>query len=163
MRADGADSMDIDIEELKAGWCGRPFDEVSFEVDPREMVEFAIACGETQPRFTDPTHPDFQAVPSYTSRFHGRRAMPEDFPIQSHQGFDAGKCVEVHGPLRPGDRVIARSEIHDIYQKTGRSGGMLFIVHRMRFSNQREELISIVDWKLVQNQVSRKALREPGQ
>jgi hypothetical protein len=154
---------DIDIQELKDGWCGRQFDEVTFEVDPKEMVEFAVSCGETQPRFTDPEHPDFQAPPSYTSRFHGRRSMPDDFPIQAHQGFDAGKCVEVFTPLRPGDKVIARSEIHDIYVKTGRSGGMLFIVHRMRFSNQNDELISVVDWRLVQNQVSRKAPREAGQ
>jgi hypothetical protein len=155
--------MDIDIQELKDGWCGRQFDEVTFELDTREMVEFAIACGETQPRFTDPDDPEFQAVPSYASRFHGRRAMPEDFPVKSHQGFDAGKCVEVYGSMRPGDKIVARSEIHDIYQKTGRSGDMLFIVHRMRFTNQNEDLISIVDWKLVQNQVSIKAPAEAGQ
>jgi hypothetical protein len=89
--------------------------------------------------------------------------MPKDFPIQSHQGFDAGKCVFVHGPLRPGDTVTARSEIHDIYTKTGRSGSMLFIVHRMTFSNQRDEPISTVDWRLVQNQVSLKTPREAGQ
>ena len=155
--------MELDIQELKDGWCGRQFDEVTFGLDVHEMVEFAISCGETQPRFIDPNDPDFQAVPSYTSRFHGRRAMPKDFPVRSHQGFDAGKCVEVYAPMRPGDTIIARSEIHDIYEKTGRSGGMLFIVHRMRFTNQREELVSIVDWRLVQNQVSRKAPEEAGQ
>jgi N-terminal half of MaoC dehydratase len=147
--------VDIDVEQLKQDWCGRRFDEVRFQVDAREMVEFAQACGETEPRYTDPSHPDFQAPPSYTSRFHGRRAMPEDFPIQSQQGFDAGKCVYVHGPLRPGDTVTARSEIHDIYTKTGRSGSMLFIVHRMTFTNQDDELIAVVDWRLVQNQASR--------
>jgi hypothetical protein len=156
-------SMEIDIQQLKDGWCGREFDKVTFELDPKEMLEFAIACGETQSRFTDPADPDFQAVPSYASRFHGGRAMPDDFPIKSHQGFDAGKCVEVFGPMRPGDKIVARSEIHDIYEKTGRSGGMLFIVHRMRFTNQNDELVSIVDWRLVQNQVSRKAPREAGQ
>ena len=155
--------MDIDIQELKDGWCGRQFDEVTFELDVHEMVEFAISCGETQSRFTDPDDPDFQACPSYSSRFHGRRAMPDDFPVKSHQGFDAGKCVEVYGPIRPGDKIIARSEIHDIYEKTGRSGSMLFIVHRMRFTNQRDELVSIVDWRLVQNRVSRKSPKEAGQ
>ncbi len=154
--------MEIDIQELKDGWCGRQFDEVSFELDPHEMVEFAISCGETQPRFTDPEHPDFQAVPSYASRFHGRRAMPDDFPVKSHQGFDAGKCVEVHGAMRPGDEITARSEIHDIYEKTGRSGGMLFIVHRMVFTNQKDELMAIVDWRLVQNQLSLKAPEDGG-
>ena len=155
--------MDIDVAQLRADWCGRQFDEVEIAVDALQMVEFAEACGETAPRYTDPSHPDFQAPPSYTSRFHGGRALPKDFPIRSHQGFDAGKCVHVQGPLRAGDTVTARSEIHDIYTKTGRSGGMLFIVHRMTFTNQNEEPISIVDWRLVQNQVSQKTPQEAGQ
>ncbi len=128
---------------------------MDFEIKAPPMVEFAVSCGETQPRFTQPDDPDFQAVPSYTTRFHGRRAMPDDFPIKQHQGFDAGKSVEVHNPLRPGDKLTARSEIHDIYEKTGRSGPMLFIVHRMKFSNQRGELISVVDWRLVQRLAGR--------
>lgn len=155
--------IDIDVEGLKKDWCGRTFDTVQIPVAGEEIVEFAEACGETAARYTDPSDPDFQAPPSYTSRFHGGRAMPEDFPIKSHQGFDAGKCVHVHGPLRAGDTVTAKSEIHDIYTKTGRSGGMLFIVHRMTFTNQNDEPISVVDWKLVQNQVSAKTKPEPGQ
>ncbi len=142
--------MKIDIEAVRKEWCGRQFDEVELEVKVGPMVEFATACGETESRYLDPNDPDFRAVPSYTARFHGGRAMPDDFPIGQRQGFDGGKCVEVHAPLRPGDKLVARSEIHDIYEKTGRSGGMLFIVHRMRFSNQRDELVSVVDWKLVQ-------------
>ena len=83
--------MDIDIQELKDNWCGRQFDEARFEVDAKEMVEFAEACGETAPRFTDPSHPDFQAPPSYTSKFHGRRAMPEDFRKLMHSLIDVGR------------------------------------------------------------------------
>ena len=30
--------MDIDIQELNDGWCGRQFDEVSFGIDVHEMV-----------------------------------------------------------------------------------------------------------------------------
>ncbi len=147
--------MQIDAKALKEKWCGWEFDEVDFEITAEPMVEFALSCGETQPRFTDPDDPDFQSVPSYSARFHGRRAMPADFPIKQHEGFDAGKAVEVHNALRPGDKLTAKSEIHDIYQKTGRSGPMLFIVHRMKFSNQRGELISIVDWRLVQRLADR--------
>ena len=147
---------DIDVKALKEKWCGWEFDEVTFDVKPEPMVEFAAACGETQACYLDPNDPDFQAVPSYTARFHGRRAMPDDFPVKTHQGFDAGKSVEVHAALRPGDRLVAKSEIHDIYEKTGRSGGMLFIVHRMRFTKQDDELVSIVDWRMVQRHGDRK-------
>jgi acyl dehydratase len=79
---------------------------------------------------------------------------PADFPRLSKKsvGFDAGKRVEVHGPIRPGDVLVARSKIHDVYEKTGRSGSMIFLVHRMEFSNQRGELVAIVDWRFLQQQ-----------
>jgi len=141
--------MDIDVKALKEQWCGWQFDEVEFDIEVEPMIEFAVACGETEARHIDPKDPDFRAVPSYTARFHGRRSMPDDFPIKQHQGFDAGKTVEVHAPLRPGDKLIARSEIHDIYEKTGRSGPMVFIVHRMEFYNQSGQRVSTVDWRLV--------------
>lgn len=139
----------MEINELKSEWVGKTFDTVSFEIDADEMVEFAAACGETLPRYTDPSHEDFQAVPSYTSRFHGRRALPDGFPVDMERSFDGGKCVEWKEPIHAGDTVVARSYLHDVFEKTGRSGGMVFIVHRMEFTNQRDELVSIVDWKMI--------------
>ena len=73
--------------------------------------------------------------------------MPDDFPVKSHQGFDAGKSVDVLNALHPGDTLTAKSEIHDIYEKTGRSGGMLFVVHRMRFSNETAKSVEL-SWLL---------------
>lgn len=139
----------MDINELKSEWVDKPFDTVSFRIDAHEMVEFAEACGETLPQYTNPDHQDFQAVPSYTSRFHGRRALPEGFPVEMEQSFDGGKCVEWKAPIRAGDTITGQSHLHDVYEKTGRSGGMVFIVHRMEFTNQRDELVSVVDWKMI--------------
>ena len=144
--------MSIDVQELKDRFVGHQFDEKDFEIQSEDLVEFAASCGETHPRFVDPSHPDFQAVPNFTTRFHGHRQLPEGFPMETRRSFDAGKAVEMKGPIRPGDTITARSQIHDIYEKSGRSGGMLFCVHRMEFYNQREELVSIVDWKLVQRE-----------
>ena len=52
----------------------------------------------------------------------------------------------------PTYRIQGRSEIADIYAKTGRSGMMLFIVHRMNFYNQQDEHLATVDWRLVQRE-----------
>ena len=143
--------MEIDVDKLKRDWAGAAFDTAEFEITASDLRDFALACGETAPHYTDPDDPDFRAVPNFTSRYVGRRVLPENFPrLSSGFGFDAGKCVTVLGPLRVGDRVTAKSRIHDIYTKTGRSGTMLFIVHRMEFSNQRGEPVSIVDWRMVQ-------------
>jgi hypothetical protein len=144
--------MAVDVEQLKRDWSGFEFDRVEFPVGAEELAEFARAVGETAPHFVDPGHPDFRAVPNFPTRYHGRRMWPPDFPrlSKNHLGFDGGKCVEVHGAIRPGDVLTAKSSIHDIYEKTGRSGPMVFIVHRMNFYNQRDELVATVDWRLIQ-------------
>ena len=144
--------MAVDVERLKRDWTGFEFDRVEFPVTAEELAAFARAVGETAPWFTDAAHPELRAVPNFTTKYHGRRMWPPDFPrlSKTSAGFDAGKRVEVHGPLRPGDVLTARSSIHDIYEKTGRSGAMVFIVHRMEFSNQRGELVATVDWRFLQ-------------
>jgi hypothetical protein len=140
----------MDISALKQDWTGFEFDTAKFEVTEQQILDFACSCGETAPRFTDPTDAEFQAPATFTSKFSGRRILPDDFPKLSKRGFDAGKCVQWLAPVRPGDTLIGSSTIHDIYEKTGRSGSMIFIVHRMEFRNQSDEVVSIVDWRMVQ-------------
>jgi len=141
--------LEFNIDEMKQQFVNHQFDEVEFVVEADDMVAFAEACGETFPHFIDPTARDFRAVPSYASRYHGRRSLPKGFPVNMMASFDAGKSVEVTAPIHAGDRLTARSHIHDIFEKTGRSGGMLFIVHRMEFSNQNDVKVSTVDWRMV--------------
>jgi hypothetical protein len=134
---------------MRAEWIGMEFDTAEFSVSAEDIVAFARAVGEIEPRFTEPGHPDFQAPPTFPSKFVSRRVLPDTFPKLGGNGFDAGKSVECHQPVRPGDRLIAHSKIADIYEKTGRSGPMVFIVHRMEFTNQADELLAIVDWRMV--------------
>ena len=141
--------MEFNIDAVKEQYVNHQFDEVEFAVEADDMVAFAQACGETAPHFVDPTAIDFRAVPSYASRYHGRRSLPKGFPVNMMASFAAGKAVEVSGPIHAGDRLTARSHIHDIFEKTGRSGAMLFIVHRMEFTNQNDIKVSIVDWRMV--------------
>lgn len=143
----------MNAAELKEKFTGYVFDEIELDIEPESLVGFATACGETQPRFTDPTHPDLQGVPNYLTRIHGSRSMPENFPVEMHRSFDAGKSIEFHAPVRPGDKIQGRSEIADIFEKSGRSGTMLFIVHRMNFYNQRGDHLATVDWRLVQREM----------
>ena len=141
----------MDIIELKEKYAGREFDSKQFEVNPDHTIEWARACGETDERFLDPSHPDFQAPPTFTAMFVGGRVLPDEYPRDAFVNmFDAGKCVTSYTPIRPGTPLVGKSQIADFYQKTGRSGAMLFMVHRMEFFDERGELVSAVDWRLVQ-------------
>ena len=142
--------MGLSAKELKDRFVGAVFDSVEVPAEAEDMVNQALACGETDPRYTDPSHPEFQAPMNFATRYHGARMLPEDFPeIDRRTMIDAGKAVEWKAPIRPGDTITAKSHLHDIYDKTGRSGTMLFLVQRMEFTNQRDELVSIVDWRLI--------------
>jgi len=140
-----------ELDELRAEWVGRQFDEKEFEVSVEKARLWAQACGETRAEFCDPEHENFQVSPTFTSHFTGRKAFPKELSALFSRGmpFDAGKLVESHAPIRPGEKLIGRSQVHDIYEKSGRSGSMLFIVHRMTFTNPQDELKSIVDWRMV--------------
>jgi acyl dehydratase len=145
------DEKAVDVEEVKRDWVGHKFDSTQFRVHGDRMLAWAQACGETDPRFVDPDHADFQAHPTYTAQFGAKQIFPKGFPKLGRGGFDAGKAVEVHRPVRAGETLTGDSEIHDIYTKTGRSGTMIFIVHRMTFSNEAGEPVSTVDWRIMRS------------
>lgn len=143
---------DIDINAARDEWVGRVFQELDIVVERDRMLEYAIACGETDPRFTDPDHPDFQASTAFPTHVNATRMLPEDFPVfGSGRGIDGGKSIEWHRPMRAGDKLHATVQIADIYDKTGRSGTMVFIVNRMSFFDAERRLVATVDWRMIRN------------
>jgi hypothetical protein len=139
-----------DLDSIRETYVGKVFDTTTFEIDAEHLVGWAVACGETEARFTDPDHPDFQAHPGYTSHFSAGRWTPKGFPqLGNGRGIDGGKSVEVLGKIRPGDTLTAETMISEIYTKTGRSGTMIFVVNRMSFTNQDGEKVAAVDWRQI--------------
>lgn len=143
-------SEPVDLAFLRAEWVGKPLGEWGYTLHADKMVAWAEACGETEPRFVDPADPDFQAHPTFTTHFSHHPALPAGFPnLSTRPGMDGGKGVEVFRPLRAGERLTGTGEVADIYDKTGRSGTMYFVVHRTTFRDEAGEKVAIVDWKLV--------------
>jgi acyl dehydratase len=69
--------------------------------------------------------------------------------VGTGRGIDGGKSVVVHRPVRAGEVLTGRSQVADIYAKTGRSGTMIFIVHRTDFFNQKGDEVATVDWRMI--------------
>lgn len=124
--------MDDDIKEIREKFLNQDFDEKEFEIDADKTIRYAQLCGETADRFLKAEHPDFQAPPTYIASLSGRRTIPKGFP-RLGVGMDAGKGVECLKPIKPGQTLIGRTHLHDIYSKTGRSGRMVFVVSRIEF------------------------------
>ena len=142
-------SEGLNIDELRERFLNQVFDEQVFEVAAEQIVDYAVACGEQAPRYTDPEHPDFQAPPTLPSSFRPRRRWPEGFPTLPGLGMDAGKAVAPRLPIRPGMKLAGRSHLHDVYTKTGRSGRMTFLVTRMDVYDENEVLLASADTRIV--------------
>ena len=136
---------------------GEEFDHTEFpRITEAQILAYAASYGETDPRYTDPAAaargPDggLIAPPTFAVSLRGRHFMPRELPRNlGRNGFDAGKDIEIGVPIRPGDVLTASSTVHDIYEKTGRSGTMTFIVFRTTVTNQRGETAAVVDQKMM--------------
>jgi len=133
--------------EFDRSILGREFDRVLAEpVTAEELIGFSRALGETAPVYTQPG-PDLVGHPTFCVSFKGNKFFPDNLPYEllGRMSFDAGKDIEFGVPIRPGDTIRVSSSIHDIYEKTGRSGSMVFVVVRIALANQRGELVANVD------------------
>jgi acyl dehydratase len=136
---------------------GQEFDHTVFPpVTEAEILAYAAAYGETNPLHTDPAaaargpHGSLIAPPTFAVSLRGHHFTPRNMPRDlGRNGFDAGKDIEMGAPIRPGDVLTASSTVHDIYEKTGRSGTMVFIVFRMKVTNQAGDMVAVVDQKMM--------------
>jgi len=139
----------LDLDAIRAEFLNKDFDEQTFTVDAAKLADYAAACGELAACYIDPEHPDFQAPPTYPSSLNPRRGLPEGFPKLPGMGMDAGKAVAPIQPIRPGTTITARTHLHDVYSKTGRSGRMTFLVTRMELYNESGEPLANADTRVV--------------
>lgn len=141
--------MQVDIEELKSKYLDLEFDRKDFVLDPEKVVTVARMSGESLPQFCDQTHPDFQAPPAFIASLAAGRHLPIDFPNLGGIPMDGGKAVTCIKPVRPGEPLTGRTHLHDIYDKSGRSGRMIFLVSRMEIFDAAGEHVATSDSRMV--------------
>lgn len=139
----------LDVDALRDEFLNVVFDEYELTLEAERLADYARSCGETAAKYTDPNDPDFQAPPTIASSFQPRTRYPEGFPKFKGLGMDAGKAVAPLQPMRAGVPITARTHMHDIYTKSGRSGRMVFFVNRMEFSDADGTLLGTADTSIV--------------
>lgn len=132
----------------------------SIEITRERIDNFLEALGETNPIYTD------EAV-AKDGRYEGVIVPPgmlAALPF-GHGGPDpkvrfgtttmlAGTRVEMLQPIRPGDTLSAKTQVKDVYAKTGRSGTMVFVVRRTTYSNQDGDEVAFFDQSLVHRDIA---------
>ena len=135
--------------EFDPSIVGSEFDRTVLDpVTAEEILEYVAASGEPSPA-SGAAPGELVAPPTFVVRLRGRRFMPANLPNLGRAGFDAGKDIEFGVPIRVGDVLTSVSTVHDIYEKTGRSGSMAFIVFRTVLTNQRGEQVAVIDQKMM--------------
>jgi hypothetical protein len=129
----------------------KEFDRTETEpVSAESLIAFAKALGETDPRYVE-NGPDLVGHPTYCVRYRGRKFLPDDLPagLNPRMSLDAGKDIDFGRPIRPGDLVTVVSSIHDIYEKTGRTGTMVFLVVRFTITSHAGDHLATIDNRMM--------------
>jgi hypothetical protein len=152
-RDSGTQNMDrrtmVDIEELKTRYLNLEFARSDFVVDAEKTAVVARISGETRPEYTDTSHPEFEVFPAYIASLSSGRHLPIDFPSLGGIPVDGGKAVTSLRPVPAGVPINGRTHLHDIYDKSGRSGRMIFLVSRMEIYDGSENLLALADSRMV--------------
>ncbi len=139
----------LDLDALREQFLNEDFDEKTLTFDAESLAIYARACGELAQQYTDTSHPDFQAPPTFASSLQPNRRLPDGFPKLPGLGMDAGKAVAPKAPIRPDTTITARTHLHDVYAKTGRSGRMTFFVTRMELYDAAGTQLATADTRVV--------------
>ena len=117
------------LERLRAriGEAG-PSSEATVEAG--HLKRFVQAIGDPNPRWTKEAPPTFLVALAPAS-------MHLDEAEEYGKGWlNGGNRFEYHEPVKVGDRITATSRVADVYEKTGGSGSLLFIIFETDYVNQ---------------------------
>ena len=115
------------------------------EVKAERIKTFCETLGETNPVYQDGK----VAPPAYAVTFRNGRHFFQHVPRFGRAGFDAGKDVEFVRPIHAGDKIMLSSHVKEIYEKTGRTGTMVFVVVRSTLTNQDGQEVAHIDHRFM--------------
>jgi acyl dehydratase len=146
------------VVEFDQSILGKEFVLGSFRVTEEMITTFAQAVGETSPQYVSTKTAEntasggLIAPPIFYDVFRADQ-VPDPKVKFGKVSFNAGQRCEFHAPIRPGDTITLKARITDVYEKTGRTGKMVFIVRETIYENQKGEKVAVVE----QSQVRRES------
>jgi MaoC dehydratase-like protein len=122
------------IDRLRAR-IGVPGEPATSAVEAGHVKRFAAAIGDPNPRWEKEAPPTFLVALAPVSL---HLAEAEEY---GKGWLNGGNRFESFAPVKIGDRVTATGRVADVYEKTGSSGNLLFIIFETDYVNQSGELV----------------------
>ena len=114
-------------------------------VTRRDIRKYSVATGQLEQRFLDGE----EAPPLFHMALFWdvveQHQLSEDGvsvddlipPLPLERAMAGGLKVDYHRPIRPGDVLVARRTLTDLYEKTGSSGPLIFYVVEMEVTTEK--------------------------
>lgn len=124
---------------------GKVFDPFEVEVEKGAIIKFADAVGDQNPLYSD-RKGDLEAPPTFGTTFR-----PAEGFFQTFTDLDIDLTKVLHGeeeyeylkPIKPGDTLVCQTKVANVFEKSGKSGGMDFVVLETECKNPAGELVLI--------------------
>jgi acyl dehydratase len=133
---------------------GKEYPPFAVTVERGKIKEFARAIGDCSPFYLDDAvgraseWGDIIAPPTFAITFRDENAdtgtVLKDLGVDISRILHGEQEFESYKPIRPGETYLCRSRITGIYEKTGRSGPMAFVVREMAVTDPDNEIVSMV-------------------
>ncbi|HXM73023.1 MAG TPA: MaoC family dehydratase N-terminal domain-containing protein [Candidatus Dormibacteraeota bacterium] len=117
------------VERLRAR-IGKPAPSAEATVEAGHLKRFVEAIGDPNPRWTNEAPPTFLVALVPVSM---HLAEAEEY---GKGWLNGGNRFEYVEPVKVGDRITATGRVADVYEKTGASGSLLFIIFETEYVNQ---------------------------
>ena len=144
------------MEEDKSNFMSRTFEaDEFFLVTAERIASFCASVGDDNPLYLDAAaakagpYGGIIAPPAFVASFRYADNVFAQIPAFSHGGLMAGIDIELDAPIRAGDSIRVSSKVKETYEKTGRTGTMIFVVVRSTLTNQKGEVVARVDHRMM--------------
>jgi MaoC dehydratase-like protein len=110
--------------------------QVHATVEAGHLKRFAEAIGDPNPRWLQEAPPTFLVALAPVSL---HLAEAEEY---GKGWLNGGNRFEYFAPVKVGDRITATGRVKDVYEKSGSSGKMLFIVFEAEYVNEQGQTVA---------------------
>ncbi len=137
------------ISDEAKSWIGRSAEPLLVEISRRDIVKYSIATEQQQEKYLkgDEAPPMFMfgaLRPLVPMDELGPDGIPPDsflpeLPLK--RVMAGGTEMRFHRPVKPGDKLVATRSLHDLYEKQGKTGPLIFAVYNLSVENEDGELV----------------------
>jgi acyl dehydratase len=139
----------FEITDAHREVIGREFVQREQQVTRELLLEYADLMGATHPIYLDAEaarahgYRDIVAMPTLLVAEASLPLVPPEIPFTGG-GLNAGYDCKFYREVYAGDTLTYSTCIADLYEKTGRSGTMNFVVRETKVTNQHCEIVALI-------------------